>query len=108
MPAHRQIAELYSEAVPRRETRMAKNRNQHVVPHDGKWAVKGDGSRRATKVTNTKGEALKAARAIARRQGVDVVIHGRDGSIREDTYGSDPFPPGDMLAEATTPSAKAG
>ena len=87
---------------------MARNRNQHVVPHDGKWAVKGDGNRRATKVTNTKGEALKAARAIARRQGADVVIHGRDGSIREDTYGSDPFPPRDMFGENATPSTRAG
>jgi hypothetical protein len=83
-------------------------KNQHVIPHNGKWAVKGDGNRRATKVADTKGQALKAAREIARRQGVDVVIHDRDGTIREDTYGSDPFPPRDLSAEAPTPAIKAG
>ncbi len=83
-------------------------KNQHVVPHNGKWAVKGDGNRRATRVTSTQQEALKAARDIARRQGVDVVIHGRDGRIRDDTYGNDPFPPRDMFAEAPTPSTRVG
>lgn len=71
-------------------------KNQHVVPHGGKWAVKGDGNQRATKVTTTRSAALKVARNIARNQGADVVIHGRDGRIRDkDSYGSDPFPPRD-------------
>ncbi len=70
-------------------------KNQHVLPHGGKWAVKGDGNRRATKVAETQKQALKVAREIARKQGSDVVIHGRDGRIRDDTYGSDPYPPRD-------------
>jgi uncharacterized protein YdaT len=66
-------------------------KNQHVVPHAGKWAVRGDGNRRVTKVTSTQLEALEAARRIARNQGVDVVIHGSDGRIRDmDSYGNDP------------------
>ena len=28
-------------------------KNQHVVPHEGKWAVKGEGSKRATSVHDT-------------------------------------------------------
>jgi hypothetical protein len=71
-------------------------RNQHVTPHGGKWAVKGAGSQRATRVTPTKEEALRVARDIARRQGSDVVIHGADGRIQDkDSYGNDPFPPRD-------------
>jgi len=67
-------------------------KNQHVIPKGDKWAVKGAGNQRATKITETKAEALKAARDIARRQGSDVVVHGRDGKIRKDGYGRDPFP----------------
>ena len=71
-------------------------KNQHVVPQSGKWAVKGDGSQRASKVVSTQKEAIDVARRIARNQGSDVVIHGRDGKIRDkDSYGNDPFPPRD-------------
>jgi Uncharacterized protein conserved in bacteria (DUF2188) len=71
-------------------------RNQHVVPHGSKWAVKGDGNQRATRVTDSQAQALELARAIARNQGSDVVIHGRDGRIRDkDSYGHDPYPPRD-------------
>ena len=69
-------------------------KDQHVLPHGGRWAVKGDGSRRASRVVGTRGEAIEVARRIARNQGTDVVIHGRDGEARElDSYGNDPFPP---------------
>ncbi len=72
-------------------------KNQHVVPHNGKWAVKGDGNQRASKVTQTQAQAINAARQIARNTGADVVIHGRDGTIRDkDSYGNDPFPPRDL------------
>jgi uncharacterized protein YdaT len=67
-------------------------RDQHVVPHGPRWAVKRDGSARATLVTATRDQALEAARRIARNQGVDVVVHDRDGSVREDYYGNDPLP----------------
>ena len=71
-------------------------RNQHVVPHSGKWAVRSDGSKRASKVVRTQAEAIEVARRIARNQGSDVVIHGRDGKIKDrDSYGNDPFPPRD-------------
>lgn len=69
-------------------------RNQHVVPHDGGWAVRGAGSQRATSTYRTQGEAIAAGREIARNQGSELVIHGRDGRIRDrDSHGSDPFPP---------------
>lgn len=69
-------------------------RNQHVVPHEGGWAVKGAGSGRATKVFGTQAEAVQSARATAIKQGSELLVHGRNGQIRErNTYGNDPFPP---------------
>lgn len=70
-------------------------KNQHVVPNpDGGWQVKGEGNSRATLNTDTQSEAIKIARGIARNQGSELVIHGRDGRIREkDSHGKDPFPP---------------
>ena len=72
---------------------MAK-RNQHVVPHNGDWAVRGAGSRRATSVHPTQREAADAAREIARNQRSELFIHRKDGRIRDRSlYGNDPFPP---------------
>ncbi len=69
-------------------------RNQHVVPHDDGWAVRGAGSQRASSVHRTQREAIDAGREIARNQGTELLIHGRDGQIRErDSHGNDPFPP---------------
>lgn len=69
---------------------MAKQ-NQHVVPRESGWAVKGAGSTRATRVFPTQREAIDAGREIARRKGSELLIHGRDGRIREkNTYGKDP------------------
>ena len=67
---------------------------QHVVPRDGKWAVRRTGAVRVTQRFDTQGEAIEAGRDIARKQGTELYIHGRDGRIRErSSYGSDPFPP---------------
>jgi hypothetical protein len=69
-------------------------KNQHVVPRDGQWAVRGAGNRKATRVFPTQGEAINAAREIARNQGSDLIVHRPDGRIREkNSYGNDPFPP---------------
>lgn len=69
-------------------------RNQHVVPHDDGWAVRGAGSQRASSVHGTQRAAIEAAREIARNQRTELFIHGRDGRIRErDSHGGDPFPP---------------
>ena len=47
---------------------MSKGKNQHVVPHQNGWAVKGAGNEKATKVTSTQAEAIKIAQDIARNQ----------------------------------------
>lgn len=69
-------------------------RNQHVVPHQNGWMVKGAGNQRATSVHNTQKQAIDVARNIARNQQAELVIHRPNGRIRDkDSYGNDPFPP---------------
>lgn len=69
-------------------------KNQHVVPHERGWAVKRAGDPRTSSVHNTQRETIIAARKAAIRRGSEMVVHGKNGRIRErSTYGSDPFPP---------------
>lgn len=71
-------------------------KDQFVVPHDGKWAVKGVGNQKYTAITETQKEAISIAREIARNQQSELVILGADGKIRQkDSYGNDPYPPKD-------------
>lgn len=72
-------------------------KSQHVVPHDGGWAVVGEGNERATSIYDTQKDAIGAARAIARRNRSSVVIHSRGGRIRgRESYGVDPYPHKEM------------
>lgn len=70
-------------------------RNQHVTPHsEGGWQVKGAGAEKATSRHPTQAEAVERATEIAKNQESEMLIHGRNGQIRErNTYGKDPFPP---------------
>ena len=69
-------------------------KNQHVVPHEGKWVVKGEGNQRATSIHDTQAAVTERAREIARRQNSELMVHGRDGEIRSrDSFGHDPYPP---------------
>ena len=72
-------------------------KNQHVVPtKDGNWGVRGEGNSKLIKVTPTQSNAIAVARDIAKNQKVEVVIHRKDGKIRDkDSYGNDPCPPKD-------------
>ena len=68
----------------------------HVVPHDNGWATKKEGATRAGAVTRTQQQAIERAVDQAKREHVEVVIHRKDGSIRDsDSYGNDPNPPKD-------------
>lgn len=62
----------------------------HVVPSDKGWRVEIEGSGRARSMHPTQAEARTAARDIARRSKSELLIHGRNGRIRErNTYGRD-------------------
>ena len=65
---------------------------QHVVPRDGKWAVRKTGADRVTRRFDTQREAIEAARELARKQKTELYIHGKDGRIRErDSFGTTHF-----------------
>jgi uncharacterized protein YdaT len=69
-------------------------KSQHVVPNGAKWSVRRAGAERASGVFSTQKEAIDKARELAKHQGTELYIHGRDGRIRErSSFGKDPFPP---------------
>ncbi|HUZ40849.1 MAG TPA: DUF2188 domain-containing protein [Acidimicrobiales bacterium] len=73
---------------------------RHVVPNPkGGWDVEAPNSERASSHHATQAEAIVRARQIVHNSGGgEMVIHGRDGRIRDsDTIapGHDPFPPRD-------------
>jgi uncharacterized protein YdaT len=71
-------------------------RDYHVVPHDGEWAVKREGADRASSLHETQQEAIDVGRKLAQNHQTELVIHRRDGRIRDsDSYGRDPHPPTD-------------
>jgi len=70
---------------------MAKGKNQHVVPTDKGWAIKGEGNSKATKTFDTKEKALEMGKQIAQNQKSELIIHGKDGAIQsKNSYGKDP------------------
>lgn len=71
-------------------------KNQHVVPNKKGWAVKGAGNSKNTANTTTQQKAIDIAIQIAKNQQSEVVIHNKQGVIRDkDSYGNDPIPPKD-------------
>jgi hypothetical protein len=76
---------------------MAKPKQHHVVPSPtGGWNVKKAGAERASKHFETKDPAEAWGRSRSQREGTELVIHRRDGTIeRKDSHGRDPMPPRD-------------
>jgi len=76
-----------------KEPQMSK-RNQHVVPREDGWAVRGAGAQRDTQVFDRKQDAVDRAREISQNQKSELVVHGQNGQIQyKDSHGNDPFPP---------------
>lgn len=72
-------------------------KSQHVVPlPNGNWGVRGEGNSDITREAHTQEQAIRIAREIAKKEGSELIIHGKDGKIRDTvSYGNDPFPPRD-------------
>ena len=66
----------YKEAVEKGK------KNQHVLPHDGKWAITNLASGTASQIFTSAQEAIDYAKAHA-AVGTAVFIHGSDGRIKE-------------------------
>ena len=74
--------------------RRPEGENLHVVPRNEGWAVRVEGRTRATSIHRSQSEAIEAARKLAKEAATQLVIHRRDGRIRDrDSYAPDPFPP---------------
>jgi len=70
---------------------MPNNGDVHVMPGDKGWRVEVEGSDRPRSTHKTQSEAAKAARTIARSNKSELLIHGRNGRVRDrSTYGHDP------------------
>lgn len=62
----------------------------HVVPAGDSWAVEAAGGGKRT-LYSTQDEAIAAGTERAQRDKVELLIHGRDGQIRErNSFGHDP------------------
>ena len=57
--------------------------NQHVVPHEEGWAVRGEGNERVTATYRYQDDAIDRAKEIARNYRSSVIIHRQDGTIRD-------------------------
>jgi len=69
-------------------------KNQHVVKTDDGWGIRGENNSRITKNFDTQHKAIEKARKIAINQNSELLIHGKNGKIRErSSYGSDRYPP---------------
>ena len=79
---------------------MGSRNERHVTPHpDGGWQVTRPGADRAIARTETQAVGIDKARTLLSGDGGgEIVIHGRNGQIRDsDTVapGNDPYPPKD-------------
>ena len=76
---------------------MARKKDYHVVPDGSRWSVKREGNKKASSVLDTQREAIDTGRKLAQEAKTELVIHRKDGTIRDsDSYGKDPCPPKDM------------
>jgi len=65
-----------------------------VIPSGKKWEIKKAGVKRAANVLNSKAEAVKKAKKIAKKNKAEMIVKNKDGSIGwRNSYGRDPFPP---------------
>ena len=61
---------------------MSKNRQQVFQNFQGGWSVKSNGASRAAKNFDSEKDALLWARSKCKRQGLELAVHNRDGSVR--------------------------
>lgn len=68
-----------------------KKKNVHVLPNQDVWKVHTSGSTKAYRNTSTQKEAIAIAIQVAKNNNSELLIHGKNGQIREkNSYGNDP------------------
>ena len=69
-------------------------RRVYVATNGNQWVVKRRKDDEPSSTHHTKAEAEKQGRALAKAEGAELVMSGRDGRIqRRDSHGGDPHPP---------------
>jgi hypothetical protein len=69
---------------------MATN-NVHIIKENKEWTVRIEKESAPQKKVSTQKEAIKLGREIAKSKKLELIIHGRDGRIKEkNSYGNDP------------------
>ncbi|MDE3743247.1 DUF2188 domain-containing protein [Maribacter polysaccharolyticus] len=66
-----------------RQSKRGRTWHQHVVPHENGWAVRREGNKRITSVHQRQDTAINKAKRLARKYKADVIIHRKDGTIRD-------------------------
>jgi len=61
----------------------ASSKIQHVLRHENGWAVKKSGASKASGVYKKQSVAVNKAIKVAKNYGTSVLVHGRDGKIRD-------------------------
>lgn len=54
----------------------------HIISRDDKWAVKLEGTSRASKIYPNKTTAVNSTNTLL-KNGHDIVVHRRDGSVQQ-------------------------
>lgn len=57
--------------------------DQHIILHDGKWAIIPDGAREPIRVFDTREDALNWAGRSMNHQGANLIVHNEDGSVND-------------------------
>lgn len=76
-----ELVELFFKSS--RQSKRGRSWHQHVVPHEGVWAVRREGNMRITSKHRLQETAIRKAKRLARKHRADVIIHREDGSIRD-------------------------
>jgi hypothetical protein len=63
--------------------RVARKERWHVIPAESRWVVIREGAQRATRRLPSQRDAIALARSLAQSSGAEVIVHGKNGRIRE-------------------------
>ncbi|MEF3310433.1 DUF2188 domain-containing protein [Paenibacillus sp. GYB004] len=76
-------AKEWNENHPEQDAASGAAINLRVVPHEGSWAIKRQGSRQPEAVAPTKEAAENKAKQIASDENICVIVHRRDGTVEK-------------------------
>lgn len=57
--------------------------DQHIILHDGKWAIIPEGAREPIRVFNARDDALRWAGRSMNNQSANLIVHNEDGSVND-------------------------